>query len=193
MRIKRPLGRVQGFTLLELMITIVIAAILVTAALPSFQSIIQNNRMATQANELLTAINLARSEVLKRGRPVAICHSANPGDVAPTCGGVGSSWSSGWLVFAVGPANTTSPRVYQVANDELLRVGEPKEGITVAGNGTVGTSMEYRPNGTLASSPQTSRFALCDNRGAASGRDLVIRPVGRSRIERPASDCVNPP
>jgi type IV fimbrial biogenesis protein FimT len=57
-----------GFTLLELMITIAIAGILVGVAIPSFTSIITSNRLTAYANELVTALNLARNEAVKRGR-----------------------------------------------------------------------------------------------------------------------------
>jgi type IV fimbrial biogenesis protein FimT len=57
-----------GFTLIELLITIVVLAVLLTLAAPSFRDVIQNNRVTAQANELVSALNLARSEAVKRGR-----------------------------------------------------------------------------------------------------------------------------
>lgn len=63
---------ITGFTLIELMVTISIAAILLAVGVPSFQAIIENNRLATQSNELITAVNLARSEAIKRGVNISI-------------------------------------------------------------------------------------------------------------------------
>ena len=77
-----------GFTLIELMIIIAIAGILVSVAIPSFNSIISSNRLTTYANELVTALNLARSEAVKRGVQVTISN-----------GTASSDWGSGWTIF----------------------------------------------------------------------------------------------
>ena len=58
--------------MLELMVTIAVLAILVTVGVPNFRDLIQNNRVTTQANELVTALNLARTEAVKRGRNVQV-------------------------------------------------------------------------------------------------------------------------
>lgn len=58
----------RGFTLIELLVTIVVLAVLLTLAAPSFRDVIQNNRVTAQANELVSALNLARSEAVKQGR-----------------------------------------------------------------------------------------------------------------------------
>lgn len=62
----------SGFTLVELMVTLAVAAILATVALPGFTSLIQTNRVTTQTNELVASLNLARSEAIRRGLPVTV-------------------------------------------------------------------------------------------------------------------------
>ena len=62
----------RGFTLLELMVTVAVLAILATVGIPSFVDLVQNNRVTTQANELVTALNVARTEAVKRGRSVQV-------------------------------------------------------------------------------------------------------------------------
>lgn len=62
----------RGFTLLELMTAIAVLAILVSIGVPSFQTLVKNNRVVTQTNELVTAVNFARTEAIKRGRPVRV-------------------------------------------------------------------------------------------------------------------------
>lgn len=84
----------HGFTLLELIITIALAAILLGLAVPNMRDFIQNNRMTGQTNEFVTALNIARSEALKRNHPVSIC----PVNEAGT-GCTGNDWSVGWLVY----------------------------------------------------------------------------------------------
>ena len=70
----------RGFTLLELMVTVAVAAILATVAVPGFRDLIQNNRVTTQTNELVSALNFARTEAVKRGRNVAVVVTqTNPG------------------------------------------------------------------------------------------------------------------
>ena len=70
----------RGFTLLELMVTIAVLAILTTIAVPNFRDLIQNNRVTTQANELVSALTFARTEAVKRGRNVEVAvAAANPG------------------------------------------------------------------------------------------------------------------
>lgn len=70
----------RGFTLLELMVTIAVLAILTTIAIPNFRDLVQNNRVTTQANELVSALTFARTEAVKRGRNVVVTvAAANPG------------------------------------------------------------------------------------------------------------------
>jgi len=95
----------RGFTLLELMITLSVAAILVTVAVPGMRQFIQNSRATAQANELVTAINLARSEAGKRGAAVEVCASSDQA----TCNS--SDWTDGWVVRE--QAGGTVIRVWQ--------------------------------------------------------------------------------
>lgn len=70
----------RGFTLLELMVAIAVLAILATVGVPSFRELIQNNRVTTQTNELVSALNFARTEAVKRGRNVeVVVTQADPG------------------------------------------------------------------------------------------------------------------
>ena len=83
----RPNTRAGGFTLVELMITIFVAAILVTLALPSFRETMIRSNVTGTINQLVSDVNLARSEAVHRGTMVAIISNSG-----------GSDWSSGWYV-----------------------------------------------------------------------------------------------
>ena len=66
-----------GFTLIELMFTIVVLAVLLGIGVPNFRDFVRNSRLTSAANDLLTDVNLARSEAVKRRVPVTLCKSAN--------------------------------------------------------------------------------------------------------------------
>jgi type IV fimbrial biogenesis protein FimT len=89
----RAMTNQRGFTMMELLIAIAILAIVTTAALPSFTQVIQNNRLSSQTNELVTAMQYARSEALKRSLGVTVCSSSDGAE----CGG---DWNEGWIVIA---------------------------------------------------------------------------------------------
>lgn len=91
----RRRARASGFTLIELMITIALAAILVTLGAPAFREALQNNRAAAQTNNLVAALSLARSEAVRRGAAVSVCPSSNQA----ACDDGGTDWSVGWIVF----------------------------------------------------------------------------------------------
>ena len=88
------MNRENGFTLIELMVTLAIAAILLTVAIPSFNTTIKNNRLITDANRLVSSVGLARSEAVKHGRTATVCVSSDQA----TCTGE-TDWTLGWMVW----------------------------------------------------------------------------------------------
>ncbi|MEY3758747.1 MAG: hypothetical protein RIR39_238, partial [Pseudomonadota bacterium] len=105
---------------MELMVTISIAGILLGVAIPSFTSIISSNRLTTYANELVTALNLARSEAVKRGVQVIVMRK----------GVTGSEWKSGWDVFVDNDASNVfnddgDATLCEAGEDCLLRTYDP--------------------------------------------------------------------
>jgi type IV fimbrial biogenesis protein FimT len=82
-------SRASGFSLVELVITVTIAGILTAIAIPSFSSVISNNRLTTYSNDFVGALNLARSEAIKRGSQVTVKR------LGPTA----KEWQWGWDVF----------------------------------------------------------------------------------------------
>lgn len=86
-------GRMSlGFTMMELMITLAIVGILLAIAVPNFKFQIEQGRFTAASNEIITALNFARGEALRRSRPVSVSR-------------VGPSWQGGWTAF-IDPART---------------------------------------------------------------------------------------
>ena len=91
----------QGLTLIEQMVTLAVAIILVAVGMPLFSGIVANNRAVAQTNSMVSALNLARSEAVRRGTPVAVCASTTPLPTAtPACATSSPVWTNGWFVFA---------------------------------------------------------------------------------------------
>ena len=84
----------NGFTLIEIMVTVAIVGIFASIALPSFAKLIENNRISTATNQLVSALVLTRSEALKRSNDVTICASSTQ-DSCSTSG----DFSEGWVVY----------------------------------------------------------------------------------------------
>jgi len=118
--------RSRGFTLIELLVILTISAILVAMAVPSFQAMIRTNRISGASNSMLSALDLARSEAIRRGANVVICRSVNSEAVNPACssgasGGFnGDDWAAGWIVFAKAPANADNDDV-EVGDEIVMR------------------------------------------------------------------------
>lgn len=98
-------ARSCGFTLIELTVVILVAALLTTIAVPFFNSVITNTRMSGEVNTVLSALNFARSEASKRGQRVQVC----PGSTT-TCA-AGTDWTAGWQVLQ--PDNHTQLQLSQ--------------------------------------------------------------------------------
>lgn len=88
----RRISSAQGFTLIELIVAMSIAAILLAIAVPSYSGSQLNSQLRASANDLVSSINLARSEAIKRGTTVTLCASSD----GENCSG---AWHEGWLVL----------------------------------------------------------------------------------------------
>jgi type IV fimbrial biogenesis protein FimT len=114
----------RGFTLLELMLVIVIVAILIMFAVPSFQWMIQKVTISSNVNTFLSDMRYARSEAIRHGGGVVLCRSDAPEAAAPACGSGfgpgGNGWVSGWIIF-----QDLSNDGNKSTNDPLLRVQAP--------------------------------------------------------------------
>ena len=116
--VRSKLGRAPGYTMIEMLMTMAIAAILLSLAIPSFRYVTNSNRIASELNGLLGDLQLARAEAIKEGRTVTVCQSSD----GATCTN-STSWQGGWIVFS----DPTNVGVYD-AGEVYIRKQKPFSG-----------------------------------------------------------------
>jgi type IV fimbrial biogenesis protein FimT len=175
-----------GFTLIELMVTLSIVALLLGLATPSFTAFFKDNRISTQVNEFVSSLNFARSESIKRGVRITLCKS-NTGNSCATTG----DWSQGFIIFT-DQSNPALIPVYDSTSETLLKVKKALRGnVSIIGNTNVADYISYMPSGQnlkISGAVQTGTLTICDDRGGQNvGKEIVISNTGRSRIEKDIS------
>lgn len=176
----------HGFTVVELMISLGVVAILLTTAVPGVSNMIKDNRLAAQLNAVVGDIHMARSEAGKRGVRIIMCRSADPNSTTPSCSGSAQNWTSGYLVFTGEDGNNT----YDAGTDTLLRRSQPaQQGVTMRTSSTWNNNLEINATGAL-NEAGTAIMALCDDRGNSFGRQVTIPLSGSLRMyAKNISDC----
>lgn len=163
----------NGFSLTELLVTLSITSILLTSAAPMFRGILLNNRAASLTNNLLTALQIARSEAIKRNQDVTICKSND----SQTCSG---NWSDGWIIFS----DLDHDRRLDVLNGDSLIQVQKYAGIEFHINWNAFRSdnyIQYSAEGFIHSNNGT--FSLCPpGNDAHYARAIIINRVGRARV-----------
>jgi type IV fimbrial biogenesis protein FimT len=193
----------MGYTLIELITTLTIAGVLTALAVPMLTTFVQNQRLSTQANDLLADLTFARSEAVKRGATITVC-KRDASTTPPNCDtGNTAPWSRGWIVFI----DTVNPASGQVdAGETVLRVHDAVEGnnfVTSALTSTALAGMEnaavrvrFRSNGSSTIDPTSdapvgaivgaqtgiARFRFCDSRGVGSALSVELAAMGRPRV-----------
>lgn len=171
-----PFHRAQGFTLLELMVTLTIAGVLVAIGVPGLTTFIANNRMVSQVNTMVGTLNAARVEAIAQRRTVTVCGSAD----GVTCDG---TWSSNWIAFidvnANGAINTTVPAA--VTDDVVLRVAPVQSKVTVALLPNTKTNIQFNSQGFSADGTGGT-FRFCDGRGNTYARGAILLGSGRVAV-----------
>ena len=127
-----------GFTLIELLTVVVIVVILMTIAVPSYRYVTTDNRMSTEANELLGDLQFARSEAAREGQSVTVCAANSTNPSSPSCAASGTTtWQNGWIVFSDLNNDQTID-----TNDPVLRIQSAfVGGDTFVSSGTGATNL----------------------------------------------------
>lgn len=160
---------VSGFTMVELMVTLAVLAILVTLAAPSFANLIYANRLAGAANDIVAALQVARMESIRRGQSVVICPSTDGVSCA------GGSWAR-MIVFSDRNGN----RAVNVPEDVVLRdIAVSSSGMQVVPSANVSGSgwIRFSPDGLAwVGANRSGAISVCSDRlpDARNTRDVRI-------------------
>ena len=167
----RRAGREHGFSVLELMVAVALAAVLVTLAAPSFARMKRAASLSAATNQLLWALNFARSAAILNSVPVTLCLSADGASCLESAAAAGI----GWLVFYQSGGVGAAP---------LLHTFRLPSEVTVHGTRAAVTFWPVARAGT------TSTFDLCvgDSR-VVPGRAVVVSQTGRARVATEEAAC----
>lgn len=185
-----------GFTLIELMMALVIAAILLAVGVPSLRMFIQNNKIIAARDDLRSGLFLARSMAVKDNLTGCVCSASNIN--APACDG-GANWETGWIAFL----NVAGNCEYAAGNDVLLKVYDgsknaPGEFAIRSDDASINANNYVRFNSRgipqqINGAGQRGNFTICDDRGVpvdANGdsvaRAIILSPSGATRDTRHA-------
>ncbi len=175
--------KLRGFTIVELLVTLAVAALLAVLAGPSFFDVIQNNRITSATNHLAAQLNYARSEAVRLNRPVNVARkSATTNDL-----------SQGWTIYSDAGSATGNSAYSAGDGDVMLRDFEGYGGrdLEIFTNTPGNQWIAFASNGALSEGGSTVAIAVCDSRGVTNGRLLTIGLTGRVTISR-ASSATNP-
>jgi type IV fimbrial biogenesis protein FimT len=164
----------SGFTLLELLITVALIAVVTALAIPGMSTFSKNDRLTTNINTMIGHLAYARSEAVKSSAQVSICASSD----AANC--TGGNWEDGWIVYVDSDSNgsfsedTTTGEVILRANQAL------DGGNKLSPTANYASQVTYDNRGFVTA---TGGFLLCDNRNGAFGKTITISNTGRVRFQ----------
>ncbi len=180
--------RAQGFTLLELMIVIALAAVILAIGAPSFTEFRRNGHLTADANDFLTAVQVARTEAVKQQRTVSLCASADPQAASPTCSG--DADFTGWVVFADPDSDCAIAGAADIARTGGRASADRGNVESVADS----ACLAFGANGFLLDIPAAPphRIVYCDERGYAlqggtnqsAARGIEVSRTGRGEVVR---------
>lgn len=176
------IGKQSGFTLIELMITIGIAAILMSVGIPSFAKMISSSRLTSQFSVILGDLVYARSEAVKRHAPISLCPTSDQSSCNSS-----SDWDGGWLIFVDdGAGGGTSGDKEVNGSEQILRVSpelhsdiEIKFQNFASSNGILFDENAAMENGDIASIGQ---MVICDQYGASDAKGVSFSVIGFPRV-----------
>lgn len=168
----------RGFTLIEALIVMAIAAVLLAGVIPFARGAIARAALSTAVQDFVSAAHLARTDAIRRNGRVVLCKSAD-GMACATSGG----WEQGWIVFH--DANNNAQ--HDPGEEQVATVGRLGQGLVLRGNASVDDYVSYGADGTarkVNGAFQAGTLTLCFAGSAVTeGRSIVINATGRLRSQ----------
>ncbi len=181
-----------GFTLVELLVTMVVAGILASFAIPNFKLTVQNNRLVTESNDLLGSLLYARSMAITidsnlttPAHLVKICASSD----GATCS-TSNNWQSGWIVTGYTSAAGATSNTSGTATLTVLRAYPAFTNTNTLNGAAVGSSITFNKDGTTNLAGGGS-FILCDTRGVKYARSIYLYKNGEARVSQTAGQNID--
>ena len=185
----------KGFTLYELLITVLIVGVILSLGVPNLQDFAANSRLTGTANDLHAAFQLARSEAVRAKTNVTICASADPLGPNADCNG---TWNQGYIVFLDDDGDLNR----NAANETVVRSHGPIDNTVTLAVRDDATYFSYASTGLgrgdVGGGSALSQVIICDNGGTAeasqgfySARLFVTTPIGRATVVRDLTSVEN--
>lgn len=170
----------KGFTLLEVVTSMVIFTVLLLAAMPTMRTLLEYQKSSAVISTLMSHISSARMAAVMNRRPTILC---------PTSNGVqcdrGEDWSNGWMIFV----DRQGKRHPSSASDILQIELEPRSKHLKIKSSAGRSQLRYTPDGRSAGSNLTIR--ICSPTGRQLGT-VVVNNAGRPRSERGSPNILCP-
>ena len=162
---------IQGFSIIELMVTVTVLAVIVAIAAPSFGDILDSSKRVAVVSELSSDLSLARTEAARRGKRVTVCVSSD----GSSCLSSYADWSSGWIVF--GDVNADGVLTASQGDELLRRRDAILGGFSLVSSGFASSGrIQFRPTGAADSE---GAFLLCKaGSSGANGRRVTVKFSG---------------
>jgi len=159
--------RSDGFTLVEVIVTLVVVAIIIAVGIPGLSSMMANNRAIANSNDLVTALSFSRNEAVKRGMRVSICAKSSAAQGNLTCSENNDNWPNGWFAFV---SSTAEP---------LRSWPAPPGDFTMTGP----VSISFNSSGAIEGDPTTLTIAYSHCTGQQN-RTISIATTGHTSITK---------